>query len=292
MIYSMTGYGKDSAECTGYSVEVEVNSLNSRYLDLRFKIPPYLSSIEHRLRTLVIEKINRGKVSIFINLIPTGPEFKTSRIDIHTAERFYNEISELNNRLGISGEIDINTLMNIPDVIVTSYTNEEIESIYFEIAMVLERALDELRISREKEGEMLSSDIRSRISIIKSAIESIEKLIPGNNERQFEKLKVKLVSIVGDIQIDQSRLILEAGILAERYDITEELVRLKSHLNNFSIDLKNGGNVGKKLSFIIQEMGREANTIGAKCNDMGISSLVINIKEELEKIREQIANIE
>ncbi|MCP4632684.1 MAG: YicC family protein [candidate division Zixibacteria bacterium] len=292
MIYSMTGFGKGSAEGEGFGIEVELNSVNSRYLDLRIKMPGYLSPLENRIRSYINEKVERGKINIFINVISSGPEFSTARIDFNVAESFYNQLMDLKSKLDLPGQIDINTFMAIPDIIVAAYSDEEIESILLVISTALRQALGELLISRSREGETLCEDIQSRIVIINMAVESIEKITPVNNSSLLKKLQDKLKLIVGDVQVDESRLITEAGILAERYDITEELVRLKSHLMNIEEDLEKGGPIGKRLNFIIQEMGREVNTIGSKCNNSDISILVINIKEELEKIREQAANLE
>ncbi|MBD3232778.1 MAG: YicC family protein [candidate division Zixibacteria bacterium] len=292
MIYSMTGFGKGTAEESGLSVEVEINSLNSRFLDAKFKLPGYLSAIEYRLRQLVAGKINRGKLSIFVSVNSTTADFKPMKIDIASVEKFYNEVVLLKSKLGLSGEIDINVLLNMPDAIVSSYDESELEIAYAVIAGALEQALDELNVSRNREGEVLAADIRQRLQHIKTECSDVEKLAPENSAYQLKKLKDRLKTILGDTEIDESRLIMEAGILAERYDITEELVRLQSHLANFESDLKTGGDLGKRLSFILQEMGREINTIGSKCGNAEISSHVVNIKEELEKIREQLANLE
>lgn len=292
MIYSMTGYGKGRVESNGIGVEVEMNSLNSRYLELRFKMPQYLSPMEHRLRTMIVDKLHRGKVSVYINLSFSNVDFKPSKIDFTAAESFFDDISALKLKLGLPGDIDISTILNIPDVIVSSHTEEELEIVFLVISDALEIAIDELLKSKSREGELLSTDIVSRIMLIRSSLDKIEKLAPGNNERQLEKLKERLNSVLGEIQHDENRLLTEAGLLAERYDITEEIVRLRSHLDNFEKDLKKGGILGKRLNFISQEMGRETNTIGSKCSDFEISKYVIDIKEESEKIREQIANIE
>lgn len=292
VLFSMTGFGKGRSEGSGVVVETEISSLNSRYLDLKFKIPPFLSAIEYRLRSHVVGRLKRGKVNVFIRIIPVGSNFKPSRIDLDTAEKYYTDLVSLREKLGIKDDIKIENLLNIPDVVVSNYTDEELDTIYSVIAGSLNQALDELDGSRQVEGEILAADIEKRIKDIDVSLKSIEDLAVSNADNRLDKLREKLRAIIGDVQIDESRLILEAGVLAERYDITEEIVRLKSHIENFLLDMKKGRDSGKRLGFIVQEMGREVNTIGSKCNDIKISSLVIDIKEELEKIREQIANIE
>ncbi len=292
MIYSMTGFGKGTAVESGLSVEVEINSLNSRFLDAKFKLPGYLSSLEYRLRQIVASKIRRGKLSIFINVNSTTADLKPMKIDIASVEKFYNEVVLLKSKLGLSSEIDINVLLNMPDAVVNSYDESELEIAYAVVARAVDQALDELNVSRNREGEVLAADIRRRLQSVKMECSNIETLAPANSEYQLNKLKDRLKTVLGDTEIDESRLIMEAGILAERYDITEELVRLQSHLANFDSDLKTGGDLGKRLSFILQEMGRETNTIGSKCGNAEISSHVVSIKEELEKIREQVANLE
>ena len=292
MIYSMTGFGKGTASGDGFEVEIKITSLNSRYLDLKFRMPGYFNAIEHKLRSLVSQKLERGKVNLFVNLVPTGPRFKPSRIDLDAAESFYGEIAALRERLGLTSEIDINTLVSIPDVVLTCYSEAELEIIYPVMVEAMEKAIDELQASRAREGEALGDDLRERKEKVLSLTDAIEMLSHENSQAQLRKLKERLRAIIGDAQVDEQRLLLEAGILAERYDTTEELVRLRSHLNNFESDLGQGDSQGKRLSFIVQEMLRETNTIGSKCNDAAISAFVISIKEELEKMREQAANLE
>jgi uncharacterized protein (TIGR00255 family) len=292
VLFSMTGFGKGRSEGSGVVVETEVSSLNSRYLDLKFKIPAFLSAIEYKLRTHVVGRLKRGKVNIFIRIVPVGSNFKPSRIDLDTAGKYYTDLVSLREKLGIKDDIKLENLLNIPDVVVSNYTDEELDTIYSVIAGSLNQALDELDRSRRVEGEILAADIENRIKDIDVSLKSIEDLAVSSADNRLDKLREKLRAVIGDVQIDESRLILEAGVLAERYDITEEIVRLKSHIENFLLDMKKGRDSGKRLGFIVQEMGREINTIGSKCNDIKISSLVIDIKEEIEKIREQIANIE
>jgi len=292
LIYSMTGFGKGSAEGESFGVEVEINSVNSRYLDIKFKLPNYLYSAEHQLRKLVANKVDRGKLNITINISIFTPDFKPIGIDIEAAEKFYEELTLLNNRLGLNQDIDISLLLSAPDIIKNNYSDKNLESIIPEVKKALDEALDNLAQNRNREGEFLSADIKERLGLVISNVDAINKLAPANSEKLLKKIREKLIAVLGDIEMDETRLMLEAGVLAERYDITEELVRLRSHIDNFLSDLNRGGTIGKRLNFILQEMGREINTVGAKCNDASISALVVNIKEELEKIREQAANLQ
>ena len=279
---SMTGYGKGSAG----NFKVEIRSSNHKNLDIHINIPYYLYSYETEIKRIIKNTIERGRVELFV----PKQEMDNIKLKVNKslAREYYNAFVSLRDELSLSDNIGIDILASQRDLFVLDEPDIAVTDFY----KALEVSLEELTKTRIEEGKHLINDISERIEIIRKYISGIEQkrdeFTASSRERLYERLK----EFLGDVQIDETRLIQEAAILIERTDITEEIVRLKSHLKHFSDVIKSKDSVGKKLDFIIQELRREINTIGSKAQHFEIASNVVEVKHELEKIREQIQNLQ
>ena len=290
MISSMTGYGKSIVQEGDVIVEAEIKSLNSRYLDLSIKLPKNLYHKEFELREKLKNKVKRGKVYLSVNMKKEGVSDKYASIDkegINAAVEILNEIKKV---AKVDGPITIDHLLGFQHLYFTENSNDSDTEYQLVEAVLL--AVDDLEGMRKKEGAELAIDLKKRIDIINNALVKIEANTNGSVGIYFEKLKERAKQLYADIADNQDRLNMELALLAERYDVTEECVRLRSHIKMFLDTIENGDEAGRKLNFISQEMNREANTINSKSISTEISHQGISIKEELEKIREQIQNIE
>jgi uncharacterized protein (TIGR00255 family) len=278
---SMTGYGRGVAG----NIKAEARSFNHKNLDIQIKLPPFLYSYENEIRKLIKSRFQRGHIEISI----TKSEAETVKIQINKplAMEYYNALISIKDELSLKGDIDINVLASYRDI----FCLKE-EARIEELEEAVGAALLELEKMRIEEGRNLVDDISVRIQLLSRYINDIEErrnaIITDTKQRLYERLK----EFLGDITIDESRLIQEAAILIERADITEEIVRIKSHLNHAVEVLKSGDTIGKKMDFLVQELRREINTTGSKTNDVEIVNNVIEMKHEIEKIKEQIQNLQ
>lgn len=291
MIHSMTGYGKANGNSSNYTFEVEVKSVNSRFLDVSVRLPKNLLSKEIELRNLIKQKINRGKVSLNINLTKDGVESGVQNIDKQNLLSTIEILNAIKKEANINEELKISHLLSFPYLLVSD--NSEFSDAEFEqLKIALLEAIEKLKKMRSAEGEALLNDLKKRIKNISQLNSDISDLERSSIDVYFSKLKERATELVENMTGNDDRLNLELALLAEKYDITEESVRLESHITQFLDTLENGKEAGKKLNFIVQEMNREANTISNKSVSLDITNKGILIKEELEKIREQIQNIE
>lgn len=291
MITSMTGYGKAVIEENDILAETEIRSLNSRFLDISIKVPRLLSDRELELRNIVKKYVNRGKISISLFLQKNGVDNRVANIQDENVRGVVNILNELQEKAGIKSELTIDNLLVFQNIIFSddSGSNET----EFEIAKrCIESALKELDKMRKAEGKSLVADLNNRIKKINGYIAKIEGTNREEIKGYFNKLKARAKELLEDIDQYDDRLKMELALLAEKYDVTEECIRLKSHINQFNETLKSENEVGRRLNFLIQEMNREANTINSKSISGEVTKNGISIKEELEKIREQIQNIE
>ena len=291
MIQSMTGYGKSIGNSDSLTFEVEVKSVNSRFLDISVRLPNILLSKEIELRNLIKQKINRGKVSLSINLTKDDIDAGTSNIDNKILLKTVETLNEIKKKANINEELQLSHLLSFPNLFISN-DSALTESEFDLIKTTLLKALDELRVMRSAEGEMLLIDLKKRIQNISELISNITNIGKESIEQYFIKLKDRAAELVEGITDNDDRLKMELALLSEKYDITEESVRMESHIKQFLSTLENGEEAGKKINFIVQEMNREVNTIGNKSVSLEITNNGILIKEELEKIREQIQNIE
>lgn len=278
----MTGYGRGEDG----NIRIETRSSNQRTLDIRINIPSYLYSLEPEIRKRVKEKIHRGRIEIFIPKI----EEETAKLKINKslAKEYYHALLSLKEELSIAEDVGINLLAQQKDIFSTE--EQEIDATRFYSA--LDKALEDLKKMRTDEGKILADDIFRRLETLNSSLETIEEKRAEFTAHARAALIEKLKSILDNTPIDEPRIIQEAAILVERSDITEEVVRMKSHLQHARGILDSGGVIGKKIDFLTQELHREVNTIGSKAASAGISILVVEMKHEIEKIREQAQNIQ
>jgi uncharacterized protein (TIGR00255 family) len=290
MIYSMTGYGKGFAQSKSFSVEVEIKSINSRFLDIYLKTPSSLTNKEYEIREFIKSKVGRGKLTVFIQLNSSDSD-AASIIDKEKLKNYLGLIKELKKAAKITEKIKLEHLLYNKDVFSindNSLSDEEVEI----IKKAVGKALVQLNKMKKNEGKELAKDLSKRIKIIEEKLEIIQKQSEASVKEYYEKLKEKIKTLVEDITAYNERLELELAVIAEKSEITEECVRLKSHLKFFLESIENESEPGRKLNFLCQEMNREANTISSKSISTIITHNAVLIKEEIEKIREQIQNIE
>ncbi len=279
---SMTGYGRGASD----NFKVEVRSSNHKNIDVHINLPHYLFSYDHEIRKMVRQKFSRGRIDVYI------PKHEAANVKLKVnkdlAKEYYNALHTLKQELSIEQEIGIEILASQRDIFVM----DEPEIDEGELFGAVEMALDELTKTREEEGRNLINDILIRLKLIDESLGLIEDgreaYIASAQKRLLDRLK----DLLGAVQIEESRLIQETAIIIEKSDITEEIVRLKSHMKQYGEVLKSGDTIGKKLDFIIQEMRREINTISAKTHDIEITTTVVEMKHEIEKIKEQIQNLQ
>ncbi|MBB5437243.1 uncharacterized protein (TIGR00255 family) [Pedobacter sp. AK017] len=290
MIKSMTGYGLASADHENVKFAVEIKSLNSKFLELNLKLPKAFSDKELLLRNICSKEIERGKVSVSINLERGEEALKGASINAALLSRYYRQLEAINTSLGANSTNLLQAVLNFPEVI--SYTEDEVsENDWVILFDTFNKALASFNQFRETEGNVLKTDLELRIKNILEFFGQIEVLEPLRIPQIRSRLNQFLEENVGKLNIDQNRLEQELIYYIDKLDITEEKIRLKSHCDYFIETLKSKDANGKKLGFISQEIGREINTMGAKANDAQIQQLVVGMKEELEKIKEQLLNV-
>ena len=293
MIRSMTGYGRREVVEAGNHLTIEIRSLNNRYLDIQVKTPRGLALLEARVKKMVQERFSRGRFDVGISR-NGGQERSGSFVVNETlAENYIRVLRDMKARFGLSGEIDLSLVAGMQDLMTVTDVKDDPEIVWQPLSAGLTLALDDLDQMRIQEGTALALDIKQRLETIERLIESIQINVPATVENARKRMTETLSKLLNE-QPDPIRLAQEIAILAERTDVTEELTRLNSHIVQFRALLAEGGRdgIGRKLDFLLQEMGREANTIASKAMDARISMDVVTLKAELEKIREQVQNIE
>ncbi len=291
MIISMTGYGKGVVQKNDVIIEVELKSLNSRFLELTIKLPKSLLQKEFLLREKVKTLIKRGKVTLSISFKKFGVESRGVFIDQKGLTEAVDLLKDIKNAASVKEPVSMDQILTLQHMYFTDAAidpEEEFELI--EKALIL--AVDEMNNMKKREGEELFKDLLLRADIIENAINQIEEKVKPEIKDYFQKLKERAAELFSDLEANQDRLNTELALLTEKYDITEECVRLRSHLKMYRSILNDPDEAGRKLNFLCQEMNREANTINSKSISLQITYIGIQIKEELEKIREQIQNIE
>ena len=290
MIYSMTGYGKGSAVKKSTSVEVELKSVNSRFLEVFLKLPSILSDREYELREILRSKIKRGKINAVIQFKRNG---NGDQVKVNEAklQDYISQIEKIKRKAKIKEEIKLEHILSNRDIISSSDVTLS-EDEFNLVKKALKSSIDGLLKMKKEEGKELAKDLSKRIKIISTRIRSIENEFKQNVNNYFEKLKERVSVLTKETDLDDQRLKLELAIIADKADLTEECVRLKSHLKFFLESMNNELEPGRKLNFLCQELNREANTISAKSVSTTITHKAVLIKEEIEKIREQIQNIE
>ena len=292
MIKSMTGYGKANISKNERNYQVEIKSVNHRYLDISVKIPRPISYLEEDIKNCISNQIKRGKVDDFINFENNSSEGKKIKINTEIAKAYIDELRKLAEQERLSSNIEVTEITKYPDVLSVQNVEDD-ETIRDELLKTVKNAGFNLVTMREIEGKRISEDLLSRINKVQEKVTEISSLSTGLIEEYVVKLEGRIKDLIKDKEIDESRLAQEVVIYADKCSIEEEVTRLNSHIFQFEKQIKESQEtVGKKLDFMIQEMNRETNTIGSKANNLEITNGVIDIKTELENIREQVQNIE
>lgn len=291
MIRSMTGFARAVSQRSEGGLGVEIRSLNHRYLELTIKIPPSLSELEDRVRELCQSRIRRGKVTLAVSEADGGG-LEAVTLNESVLRFYLAAIRNLERRLGLRADLSVRDLLGLPQIFSIEKKAGDPNRRWSSLKSVVGMALDRLEKSRLQEGRRLAEDILGRLGKIEKSLSGIEEHAKGLPQAYYERLRKRVQELLGDATVDPDRLSREAVIWAEKSDVTEEFVRLRSHIRLFREKLAGNREVGKELDFILQEMNREINTLGSKAQDFGVSKEVVSVKAELEKIREQVQNIE
>jgi len=292
LIKSMTGYGRAVETVNGREFTVELRSVNNRYLDCNVKLPRMLSFAEDAVKQAVKASISRGKVDVFISVKSDSAEDVTVSLNKAVLEGYLKAMYQMVADFGVQDDISVSTVSRLPEVFTVEKPEVDEEQLLADLLSVVKVALAGYDAMRCTEGAALDADLRSRGNTILELVAQVEQ---GNAQTVVDyrtRLEAKLKEVLANTSIDESRILTEAAIFADKVAVDEETVRLRSHLDQMNTMLTGGGAVGRKLDFLLQEMNREANTIGSKCTDVNLARIVVDIKAELEKIREQTQNIE
>lgn len=292
MIRSMTGYGRGERVLHERSITVEVRAVNNRYLDCTVKLPRIYVFAEDAIKSRVQKAISRGKVDVFVTIGQSEVGDVSVSLNKPVSDGYYAALCQMRDTYGLRDDISVSLLSRFQDVFLVEKTQEDFEVVAADLCEVADLALEDFNAMREREGAKLCADIRGRAKTIGDLTAFVEERAPGIVSDYRARLEAKMAEVLQNTQLDQSRIITEAAIFADKVAVDEETVRLRSHLSQLEHFLEQGGAVGRKLDFLIQEFNREANTIGSKCNDIETTRRVVDIKAEIEKIREQVQNIE
>ena len=288
----MTGYGRGQSVHQGAKFTVELNSVNRKQSDIVVNLPRELAELEPRVRDAINAEVSRGRMNVVIAYHFGGSGPQSLALDRGLARSYLTAMRDLQKELGVQGEIGIETVLRAPGVITAPEEQLSPETVWPQIETALKAALSDLQKMREVEGRHLAKDLEKRLKIVREAVKKVRKFLPGVIKRYRESLHERIQKAGLQLAIDDDRLVKEVVVFADKSDISEELTRLDSHFEQFGAHLKKDEAVGRTLEFMCQEIGREFNTLGAKANDVSISQLVVLSKAEMEKIREQIQNIE
>lgn len=292
MIKSMTGFGRAREILNGREITVEIRAVNHRYYEFSSRIPRGLAFAEERLKVLLRDKISRGKVEISVTV-----QNITATSEVITANKeviggYVNALREIKDEFALVDDLSLSAVMRLPDAFMVVKADVDEEQLWEDLRIVAELALESFLKMRETEGERMRSDVLSRLETIEGNIAFIEERSPIIAENYRKRLYERMREVLGDKSVDENRILLEAGIFSEKIAVDEETVRLRSHIAQFREMLESSEPIGRKLDFLVQEMNRETNTIGSKVQDIEVTKIVVDQKSEIEKIREQIQNIE
>ena len=292
MVKSMTGYGRAREMRNGRDITVEVRSVNNRYLDCTVKMPRAYIFAEDRMKARVQQAISRGKVDVFVTIDASAADEAVVAVNEPLARGYYEALTRLKTMFSLPGEVTPEVLAKFPDVLVVTKAEEDVEAIAADICAVLDDALAAYNDMRAVEGEKLAADVAGRVTTIETVVGKVEERSPQTVAAYRQRLEAKMQEVLQSTTIDESRILTEAAIFADKIAVDEETVRLRSHIAQLRAMLASDEPVGRKLDFLIQEVNRECNTIGSKCSDLTIAQDVVNMKAEVEKIREQVQNME
>lgn len=292
MIRSMTGFGKAVREKDGQQVTIELSAVNHRYLDANLRLPNSWSSLEPELKQFLRKKVARGKICVTVSRRRAAGADVRILFDEETAKQYVSACKDLAGLLGSYETLSVDTLAQLDGVFVHEEPEEDLDAAKELLLAVLADAVESLDQMREVEGDALEADVRKRIDYIKEALSAVEQRLPELNKNYEERLRARINDLKAEVSLTEERIAIEVALLAEKADVTEEVVRLKTHLEHMLELLDSDEPVGRRLDFLLQELQREVNTLGVKTRDNDVSKEVLKMKAEVEKIREQVQNIE
>lgn len=292
MVNSMTGFGRAEEIVEGRDVTVEVRSVNHRFFDFSSRVPRGYGFLEDKLRAALKGRVARGKVDVFVDIEVLDDTSAQVEVNRSLAAGYLAALRELQSTYGLKDDVTASSVARLPDVLLVRRAPENEEAVWNCVSPVLEAALEQFFAMRGAEGGRMKDDVSARAETILGLVENIERRSPQTVEEYRVKLKERIAEMLGGAGVDEQRILTEAAVFADKVSVAEETVRLRSHISQFTGLLGAGGAVGRRLDFLVQEMNREANTIGSKCADAQIAHWVVDMKAEIENIREQIQNIE
>lgn len=276
----------------GKTIIVEIKSVNHRYYEFSSRVPRSCGYLDEKLKSFIQGKVSRGKIDVGVSIQSDGVSDERIEVNSEVAKGYITALRSANEKLGLEDDLTLSRIMRLPDIFDVKKIEEDEETVWNEVKTVAEKALERFIAMREAEGAKMRDDILSRLDYITELVEKIEKKSPETTEKYRKKLFDKISEVLKDTNVDEQRILTEAAIFSEKTAVDEETVRLRSHINQCREMLSMNEAVGRKLDFLIQEFNREANTIGSKCQDIEITKVVVDLKSEIEKIREQVQNIE
>jgi uncharacterized protein (TIGR00255 family) len=292
MIRSMTGYGREELQMDGMHIVVELKSVNHRYFEYGSRLPYGYGFLDERLKPFLQNRISRGKVDVSVWIHTVDAPGSTVTVNFDLASGYVEAMREMASRLGLRDDISVSALSRYPDILTVTKTAADEDAVWTAVQTVATGAVDKFTAMREREGAKLREDVLSRADTILEAVEEIEKRSPETVRLHMEKVQTRMQELLSGANVDEQRLLTEAALFADKVAVAEETVRLRSHIDQLRQMLSGDEAIGRKLDFLVQEMNRETNTIGSKAQDAAMARIVVNVKAEIEKIREQIQNIE
>ncbi|MBF6568741.1 MAG: YicC family protein [Candidatus Binataceae bacterium] len=289
---SMTGFGRAEITRNGIQVTAEVRTLNQRFLELKLNVPRGWGEHEAEIRRLVQQVVSRGRVEVFIRYVPAGPPSTTLRVNEDLARKYVEELRRLGKKLGLNGGPGIEAVLQRPEIFQVSEEEIDSGSAVALALSALKKALRMLDLERAREGKALKADFSDRLSRIEQAIPEVQRLAEQSHKAILENFQRRVGELLKDLPLDERRLYEEAASAAQHVDITEELTRLRAHLQGMSALLSRKGPIGKPVEFLLQELNREVNTVGSKSQNPALSRVTVDLKGEIEKMREQVQNVE
>jgi len=292
MIKSMTGYGSAKGTAEGLEITVELKSVNNRYLDTSVRLPRSFIFAEDAVKSAVQSHISRGKVDVFVTVDSSAAGDMTVKVNEALLKGYIEAIGHISEEYSLTNDITAMAVAKFPDVLSVEKKDMDAEEIAATISEIAEKALKDFDEMRIREGEKLRDDVMSRLETIDSLVKAVEEKAPETVKEYRARLEQKMAEVLGTSGIDESRILTEAAIFADHIAVDEETVRLRSHMSQLKTMINGNSPIGRKIDFLVQEFNREANTIGSKCQNSDIAHVVVDLKSEIEKIREQIQNIE
>ncbi len=292
MVRSMTGFGRFELEANQRKISVEIKAVNHRYLDLSIKMPRRFNAFESEIRSVLKKYMSRGKVDVYISCEDFNEEDVSVHYNHRLAEEYLKYLKQMQQEFGVEDDIRLSSLSRYPEVFTMEEASRDDATLLEDLKKAVEGAADAFARMREKEGEALKSDLLEKLQAMEEQVNFVEEKAPGIVKAYEERLREKVKELLKDAAVDENRLLMETTIFADKVCVDEEMVRLKSHIKAVEDCLKKGGEVGRKLDFLAQEMNREANTTMSKSQDLDVTNAAIMLKTEIEKIREQVQNLE